>query len=329
MSDEKKTMKHGLLFGYAFSPEGEARTVSLDEIGDLTNTQELVWLHFDYTKRGVKSWLKKQTVLPQVVVSALTAAETRPRTEVMSQGVLTTLRGVNLNPGADPEDMVSIRIWATEHFVITCRHRVLLSIQDVAAAITNGQVPKDSGDLLVMICDHLTMRMASVVDGMDEDLDRLDEQVLTAESRSLRNDLAEVRKELVILRRYLAPQREAINRLQAEKVPWLTDMHKMSFRDVVDRVTRYVEDLDSARDRAAVTQEELMSRLSEQVEKRMYVLSIVAAIFLPLSFVTGLLGINVGGIPGGESHWGFAIVSAISVMIVIVELWLFKRNRWL
>lgn len=329
MANEKKKMKHGLLFGYAFSPSGEVRTVELEDIGDLANAQELLWLHFDYTKRGVKSWLKKQAILPHVIVNALTAAETRPRTEVMSQGVLTTLRGVNLNPGADPEDMVSIRIWATERFVITCRHRVLLSIQDVAAAITNGQVPKGSGDLLVMICDHLTMRMASVVDSMDENLDSLDEQVLTAESRSLRNSLAEVRKELVILRRYLAPQREAINRLQAEKIAWLNDTHKMSLRDVVDRVTRYVEDLDSARDRAAVTQEELMSRLSEQVEKRMYVLSIVAAIFLPLSFVTGLLGINVGGIPGGESHWGFAIVSAVSILIVVVELWLFKRNRWL
>ena len=66
-------------------------------------------------------------------------------------------------------------------------------------------------------------------------------------------------------------------------------------REVSDQLARYLEDLDEARDRAAVTQEELVNRLSEQMNNKMYILSIVAAIFLPLGFLTGLLGINVGG----------------------------------
>jgi zinc transporter len=90
----------------------------------------------------------------------------------------------------------------------------------------------------------------------------------------------------------MAPQREAIARLQSEKISWLADEDRVRLREVYDRLTRYLEDLDAARERAAVTQEELISRLSEQMDNRMYVLSIVAAIFLPLGFLTGLLGIK-------------------------------------
>ena len=86
---------------------------------------------------------------------------------------------------------------------------------------------------------------------------------------------------------------------------------------------------DSARERAAVIQEEIKNRLSEKMNKAMYLLSIVAAIFLPLGLLTGLLGINVGGIPGAEFKWAFAVVTAILLLIGIVLVLWFKKIRWL
>ena len=88
-------------------------------------------------------------------------------------------------------------------------------------------------------------------------------------------------------------------------------------------------DRDSARDRAAVSQDELNSRLSEQMNHTMYVLSIVAAVFLPLGLFTGLLGINVGGIPGTEDPWAFLIVCVLLVVIAIGLLVVFRRKRWI
>ncbi len=92
---------------------------------------------------------------------------------------------------------------------------------------------------------------------------------------------------------------------------------------------RHLEDLEAVRDRAVVTQEELVNRLSDQLNKRMYVLSIIAAIFLPLGFFTGLLGINVGGIPGAENPWAFTIFLGLLLLIVFVQLWIFKKKKWL
>ena len=103
----------------------------------------------------------------------------------------------------------------------------------------------------------------------------------------------------------------------------------MHLRELLERTARFVEDLDSARDRAAITQEELNNRLSEQMNKAMYVLSIVAAIFLPLSLLTGLLGINVGGIPGAENKWAFLLVTFLLVLIALMLISLFRRIKWL
>ena len=97
----------------------------------------------------------------------------------------------------------------------------------------------------------------------------------------------------------------------------------------IHHVSLVVEDLEAARERTAVTQDELDNRLSEQLNRRMYALSIVAGIFLPLSFVTGLLGINVAGIPGSETGWAFAAVCAALAVVGVGELWLFRKSGWL
>jgi zinc transporter len=104
---------------------------------------------------------------------------------------------------------------------------------------------------------------------------------------------------------------------------------QLHLREEADRVTRYVEDLDAARERAAVTQEELGNRLSEQLNSRMYVLSVVAAIFLPLGFLTGLFGINVGGIPMAENPQGFIDIVLMLLLITGLQVVLFRWRRWL
>ena len=103
----------------------------------------------------------------------------------------------------------------------------------------------------------------------------------------------------------------------------------MRLHEASDRLTRHLEDIDAVRERATVTHEELLSRASEQLNQRLYVLSILSAIFLPLTFFTGLLGINVGGIPGAENPQAFIIFIGILAIIIAFQIWLFKYKKWL
>ena len=99
--------------------------------------------------------------------------------------------------------------------------------------------------------------------------------------------------------------------------------------EAADRLTRTVEELDAARDRAAVTHEEMASRVGELTNQRLYVLSIITAIFLPLGFITSLLGVNVGGVPGQHVEWGFWLLCGLFAVGLGIQLWLFRRWKWL
>ncbi len=319
----------GLIAAFLLDGKGGGQRVGWNEIRQWTPSDGLLWVHLNFEAPEAQRWIKEESQLEEVVGDVLLADESRPRVTAFDDGLLVALRGVNLNPGADPEDMVSLRIWAEKNRILTTRRRKLLSIADLCSAIEKGKGPRTSGEFIEDVADRLMSRMGGVINDLEDKVAELEEAVLTKESHELRPQLASIRRDAIYLRRYMAPQREAIARLQSEKISWLTDEDRMRLREVYDRLTRYVEDVDAARERAAVTQEELVSRLSEQMDNRMYVLSIVAAIFLPLGFLTGLLGINVGGIPGSEYKAAFAIFCMLLVGLIIIQLVIFKKKKWM
>jgi zinc transporter len=308
---------------------GGAEPLSWEQVTRWTPGDGLLWVHLDTTVPAARDWLLgAESGLPPLMAEALTQAETRPRSAVTPEGLLVVLRGVNLNPGADPDDMVSIRMWLTDARVVSTRRRRLLSVDDLREGMARGRAPTSTADFLVAMADRLIDRATVVVQDLDDAVDRLEEEVVTSESHRLRAQLADVRREAIGLRRYLAPQRDVMARLQMESSPLLGEVDRLRLRELADRVTRQVEDLDAARERAAVTSEELASRLAEQMNQRMYVLAIVAAVFLPLGLLTGLLGINVGGMPGAEDPSAFWFVTALLVAAGGAIMAVFKWRKW-
>lgn len=315
---------------YAFVLDGAGGGTALDWAGvrDWDPNQGTLWVHLDYAQEGARAWLASHSGLDSLVAEALAAGETRPRCTSVNGGLLISLRGVNTNPGSEPEDMVAIRLFATANRVVTTRHRRLLAAADLAEALCAGTGPRTSGELLTVLADCLIGRMISVITDLDDRMDALEEAIFAGGGQEIRSGLIKLRQEVIMLRRYLAPQREALTRLQAESMAWLGGAERLHVRETTDTLTRYVEDLDAIKDRAGVASEELSSRLAEQINSRMYRLSLVAGLFLPLGFLTGLLGINVGGIPLAEDTWGFAAVLGLLVLVGLGQLVWFRHKRW-
>lgn len=319
----------GLVFAFALNGRGGGTPLDLVGVREWRPKDGTLWVHLDYTRSAAKEWLQNNSGIDPVIVEALTAEETRPRSFVHKGGMLVILRGVNLNPGKDPEDMISIRFWIDANRVITLRRHRVMAITDLRRAVETGCGPVNSGEFLEELADQLVLRMGAVISDVDESVDALEDEMLAEQTYDLRQKVADIRRAVIRMRRYLAPQRDVMAHLHTEKVDWLNEMERMRLREIADRTTRYVEDLDSIRDRATVTQEELNSRLAEQMNKTMYILSIVAGIFLPLGLLTGLLGINVGGIPGTDNRWAFTIFCILLLIIAGAQLWLFKRKKWM
>ena len=322
-------MSEHILHAYEFE-DGRATPLS---VGDQTLKDRpvgnLVWVHLNATHPTTASWLQNNLPdLDQFIIDALIEDETRPRMMQVDNGALLILRGVNLNENADPEDMVSIRLWVDQHRIVSLRRRRLKAIGDIKEKIEAGSVPKSSGDFICMLASKLFERMEHVFTELDEQTDCIEEQLLEVVDSRLRETIVDVRKQAIMFRRYMAPQRDAINQLRMSDLAWLGARHKHLLQESYNSVTRYVEDLDAIRERAQIVKDELANILADKLNKNMYVLSVIAAIFLPLGFLTGLLGINVGGIPGSENENAFWIFCGLLTVLIGAQIILFKRLKW-
>jgi len=320
---------NGLICAYRLDGAGGAEQLDWAGVSAWTPGQGTLWVHLDRLFADAQTWLREHSGVDSVTAEALLAEETRPRCVAQGDGLIVIMRGVNLNSGADPEDMVSIRIWVEDGRLISIRHRRLLAVTDIREALDRHHGPGDAATMLVSLIDRLTARIGPVIDDIEDRIDGLEEGVIVERSAVLRQSLADLRRQAIILRRFIAPERDALARLLVEPAPWLGAGSRQRLREAADRVTRYVEDLDAARERAAVAQDELASLIAEQSQHTIYVLSVVASLFLPLGLITGLLGINVGGIPMADSSWGFALVSLVLVGLAGFQFWLFRRMKWL
>ena len=327
MNDENNTA--GLIHAILLNGHGGGRLLGWQEVDSWTPEQGLLWLHLDYTEESAQRWIREASRLDSLVAQALLMDETRPRTTALGDGLLIALRGINLNQGAKPEDMVSIRLWIEGSRIVSTRKRKLMSVEDLRTRLVSGNGPTDAGGVIAELTNCIVSRMSETVDLFEDRVAAIEDQVLNADTGELRFELSDLRREIIALRRYLAPQREAFARLLQEKVSWLDDRHRSMIREVGDRLIRHIEDLDAVRERASVTQEELVNRISDQLNRRMYVLSIVAAVFLPLGFFTGLLGVNLGGIPGSENTNGFMVFITVLIIALVGQIWYFKQKKWL
>lgn len=296
---------------------------------DANDTSAFVWSHVDILAGDTEEWLIEKLGIDPIVAAALVAESTRPRSLRIGAGLMLIMRGFNFNPGADVDDLVSLRMWVDDKRAVTLRNRRLLAPRDVQEELENGHGPRDAGEFVVALTGALATRMGEGVHGLEERADNVEEEVLAGNPSDIRTRLAELRRELIGVRRHLAPQRDALTKLFTEELPWLTSENRALLREVVNQSTRYVEELDTARERAAITQEELNGRVAEQMNTRMYALSVTAAIFLPLGLLTGLLGINVAGIPGAEYRGAFAAVCGLLVAVAVLQILLYRRLRWL
>lgn len=291
-----------------------------------------VWVHLNGGQAETRAFLNtvaQAGLIPPMALDALMAEQTRPRCLPMDPGVQINLRGVNLNANADPEDMVSVRLWVSASLAFSVRIRRLLAMEDIRQALGDGKGPQTTGDFLVQVARALGLRVQPVVDALKEEIDTLEEEAEGQHTQGLRDRLAEERRRIIALARYLRPQVDALDTLLGLDLPWLSHRRRQQLATTADRFRRLTEDLDAARDHAAVLQDQIAAALADRLSRTGFSLTVLASVFMPLSFLTGLLGINVAGIPFAEAPQAFWWVCALLVLLAVGQLAFFRFKRLL
>ncbi len=321
--------KNHIIFSYSFDDAGKASKLDNKKVAHELENEGLAWVHLDANNRRTKAWLEKEaTYLDHLIIDALIAEETRPRIIEFDAGLLIILRSVNLNKGAEPEDMVSLRIWIDNCRIITIQRRDMKALFTLSKNIENEKLIKNSGEFLYNLLYESLSDTASFIYGLTESLDFLEAKVTSTHDMKFREQIIQMRAQSAVFKRYLIPQKEVIKKLQTVEQKWINDWTRRHFQENYDNITRMIEEAQEACERSQILHDELSNALSERLNRSMYKLSIITSIFMPLTFVTGIFGMNIGGIPGINDPNAFNVCMFGMLLVFLMQVFFFKRGKW-
>ncbi|UAB78143.1 zinc transporter ZntB [Erythrobacter sp. SCSIO 43205] len=320
-----------LIFGRVLDGKGGARPIDRHNVDNWKPdvAGEILWLHLRRDAPEVLPWLQNDLGIPEPTAELLVSSATRPRALREGDTLVATLRGINFNPDAEPEDMISLQLWSDGRRLITLRKQAMQTPRDIVALLDAGKGPTDAGKAITEIVEQLVLRMNDTIVAMNDQIDQLEDMDIEEDYEEILPRITSIRRNSLALKRHMAPQHEALERISRDAPSWFEEHDRREIAESIDRLRRYLDDIDISKESAVVLQDELRARSMASNEHATYMLTIVAGIFLPLGFLTGLMGINVGGMPGVEDGDAFWIVVALCFGIMALQLFLFWRWKWL
>lgn len=327
----------GLRFALLLDGKGGSRPLDMAGLSAWKPEDGTVWCHFERDHAASADWVTREGGFDPVVAEALIEEDSRPRVEPVDDGLLIILRGVCAAPPEEAEepredvDLVPLHIWVDERRLVSLRDsgHYLTALRDIRLALETGKGPRSTGELLAMVSDKLVRDLEPVLDQMDEEVDELDDLIFEGDAGQVRERLKLLRRRSVQLKRYLAPQRDALTRIEHDDAPWLTNRDKLRMREVIDKLLRFIDYLDSIRDRTGILHDDLSTVISERIAHNSNRLAALAALLLPPSLIAGLFGMNVGGIPGVHEGYAFLAVVACVAVMSAATLFILRKINWL
>ncbi|KQN24864.1 magnesium transporter CorA [Sphingomonas sp. Leaf33] len=310
-------------FAYALR-DGSAEEVELRAAPSAAG--DFVWVHLCVSNEHARAWLTDEAKLPDYVVEGLIAAETRPRCTPMDDGALVNLRGMTeADVGSDL--LASVRIFASAGHVYTVMRRQLKALETVKRSVAAGRI-LDPGDLIAEFASAITEELDPVVADLGDRLDVCETQIEAIRAFRLRQRVNRVRVEAIGYRRFLNPQRAALEKLAALPADWLQDDDRVHLSSAADRAARMAEEVEAIRERAGLMHETLTDLRGELIDQRSLVIAIAAMVFLPLTFLTGLYGMNVEGLPFAKEPWAFDAILGMCALIAVGIVGWFSWRHW-
>jgi len=286
----------------------------------------LTWLHRADSKAvGILAELLAE--VPQEVAGFFRHPPDQPRLQVVGEGLTMTLRGVEYADGAVDLKLPSLDLWVSRGVLITVGRALPNAVREIAGDLASGVGPVGAADLLGRLALLLVRDLGLVLDSDSQSLDALESLVLERKRERLDRELNQIRLRLLRLHRHLSSQRTVLHELLQEH-----GRHQVgagdsleTLREASERVEDRLDRLDDLREHSGALQDALADLQSQRMNNALYLLSLYTALFLPMGVLTGLLGINVGGMPGDKNPVAFWVVVLILVVLGVVGYLVFIK----
>ncbi|MEB0135955.1 transporter [Actimicrobium sp. CCC2.4] len=323
----------GLIWGYVFEPDKAAVSISSAQAADWLQamrahgSDQFIWLHFNLSNTASEKWIAEHTGVVDEFYEALHEGSRSTRIELAENTLIAVINDVLHNFSFQPSDTSTVWISLSEHVVISVRRTPLKSIERLRGAVEGGEPIRSTVELLIHLLRDQADVLVSIVRDAVAKVDEIEDNLLAGRLNQRRAKLGVLRRVLVRLQRLLAPEPAALFRLLQRPPRWVVDEDRQELRQSTEEFSVVLSDLMSIQERIKLLQEEIAASVNEGNNRSLFVLTIVTVLALPINIITGLLGMNVGGIPLSGHDQGFWVVVAIVVTITVVAGWLALRAQ--
>ncbi|WMS85762.1 CorA family divalent cation transporter [Pleionea litopenaei] len=297
------------------------------EFSQFDAEQKTLWAVVNYRDKILADRIIDTLSLSETHGATLTDPDVRPRLWITkNEQLLLFIRGINLNPNSEPQDMVSLRIYFDGQKLICFRNRKLQAISELRQSLSIDTT-LDVEELFAKLLNEIVLRIESQIIQLANQLDDIEEKAEQDQAINF-HKVEDIRKVAARLWRYISPQQDVFKKLSQISCSWASDDLKEQLFEIEDNITYQAEELALLRERCQMLETREDNQLTQKVNRNLYLISIITAVFLPISFLTGLLGINIGGMPGVESDRAFWTFCSILLVIAVIEIIYLKRKKW-
>ncbi len=254
-----------------------------------------------------------------------------PKIESYQGYLYLVLHGIDAKPKRDQFATRDVDFFLGRNYLVTVHDGESRSVERLREMCTRHEHILREGPvaLLHRIVDGMVDNYRPVIEEIEDRIGRLEEQAFAGHERMARQ-VMKLKREVTSMRRVMVPQRDAIGRLARREFPIISDEMAYRFRDVYDHVVRFTEEAILFQDRVTGIFEVNLSTVSHRMNKVMKLLTVMSTIFLPLTVLTGMWGMNIPipHLPGGPEAQ-FWWIGAIMVALIVGMLAFFRRNKWI
>ncbi len=297
------------------------------QLAEIIQSREPFWLELDWNDPDAAEWLKQSAGLPDSTCQAILTENTRPRSFTDEQGNLVLiLRIINAHASSADERLVSLRLLIDRTRIFSLCHYETEVLRQIRTRIGLLDDCFEPVQLLTALLRWIQEEINEEVYGLTELVSEIES--LLDQGKPPVDELSMARKRAGELQRYLQPQRIVLSQLRQQRDISRDAELQSDWRELANELQLSLEEVEMVISRLMIFQDEVRSNLNERTTRTLYLLSLVTFLFLPLSFLTGFLGMNIS-FPWDTSPQAFWSLLLLIFGILLGQVWLIKRLGWL
>jgi len=292
------------------------------------------WIHVDgLHDTAILAQLGEKFDLHPLVLEDILNTDHRPKMEDMGPYIFVVLKSFSAEPAPIAEvQSEQISLIFGSHFVLSLQEKESKLLSPIRERIRQGKgkIRKLGADYLAhAILDTVVDSYFSILEDVEDEIEACEESLVNRPGAAVMTRIQYLKRNMIILRKSVWPLREAVAALERSESPLIAESMNIYFRDVYDHTIQAMDTIETYRDTLSGMLDIYLSSLSNRMNEIMKVLTIIATIFIPLTFLAGVYGMNFDYIPELKWRWGYFALWGVMISIALIMLKLFRKNRWL